>query len=445
MKLKAILGGIVLTSACIVPTTYAVGLPSPMELNQEATLLDVTIPLSLPVHVDSLGNVVIANNLEIRNKSYGAIEVQGIEVSGKNSWTLSDFDKDFSSERVGLKEFGFKINNEKVARNGYLPISKNKYVVNGESNKVLTYDVSVAPQKDAIFTDIADVTLTIDWYGDSNVDYVKLTEKDFEYVTATDEELIDEGILEHFVYNGTEEYVEIPDVIDGRPVITMDGMFLNNKSVKGVKLPNTDIESMNFTFKGCSSLEEVSELPQSIKTLDRTFSGCTSMEVAPKLPLNLDSKEGLTSTFRDCTNLKVAPEIPENIVYLKATFADCHSLEYAPELPSNTIHLFYTFKNCYSLKVTPEIPNTVKYMQGTFRGCDNLTDIPIIPNTVTEMSELFRSCDNLTGTLTVPSGVKYMTDIFRSTVKPITMEYNRGNTIAESVSVPSNVTKVVID
>lgn len=442
-------GSVLLSLLIMTPTfSYATTMDCPTSLNQDATLIDVVVPLSIPIDVDASGNVTTANNFDIDNNSFGPIEIVDISVTPKNSWTLEDFEKDYTDSKVGLKEFGFNIDGKNVPKNGVLPIGIGEYFIPANYSKNLSYDANIAPQKDVITdTTICDIVMVIDWYMNdfTNISYVKVTESDFDYVIATDEELIDEGITEHFVYRGTEEFIEIPSVIAGKEVTNMDGMFLNNTTVKAIKLPNTDIESMNFTFKGCSSLEYVSELPQSLKTLDRAFSDCTSLKIAPALPLNLDSRFGLVSTFRNCSSLLVAPEIPSNISYLTATFKGCTSLLKIPELNDNIISLFYAFSDCENIETIPELPKKLEVLDGTFRDCIKIAEFPNIPNSVYTMVDTFRGDTNIKGTLTIPKSVKTLDNILRGTIKDIVLQYEEGHIEAEAVSVPNNVTKVVIN
>lgn len=89
---------------------------TPKTLNKEETLIDVTVPLSLPVSVDSVGGVTVSNSVIIVNNTSGAIGVKGIRIEGSNGWSLTSFDKDYSSSKVGLKEFGFKLNGVEVEK-----------------------------------------------------------------------------------------------------------------------------------------------------------------------------------------------------------------------------------------------------------------------------------------------------------------------------------------
>lgn len=135
-------------------------LKTPVTLNQEATILDVVVPLSLPVSVDRDGVVTVANNVEVVNNSNGPIKISDVSIQSKDGWTLSDFDKDYSAERVGLKEYSFKIEGQEIRDSITLD-----RVVNGLDKCSISYDSNISPQKESIVgSNIADVVFTIDWY-----------------------------------------------------------------------------------------------------------------------------------------------------------------------------------------------------------------------------------------------------------------------------------------
>lgn len=155
----------ILTSLLIVGSSISVSantLTTPTIVNMEATILDVEVPLSMPINVDREGIVTTANNVTISNNSYGPIELSSISITPKNSWTLSDFDKDYSDSVLGLKEFGMEIDNESVDSSGLLNLS-NKFINGGETINI-GYNASVSPQKESIVdSNIADVVFTVGW------------------------------------------------------------------------------------------------------------------------------------------------------------------------------------------------------------------------------------------------------------------------------------------
>lgn len=147
------------TSVVTFPTDDK-SLKTPVTLTQEATILDVVVPLSFPVSVDSEGVVTVADNVEVVNNSNGPIKISDVSIQSKDGWTLSDFDKDYSTERVGSKECSFKIEGQEIRDSITLD-----RVVNGLDKCSISYDSNISPQKESIVgSNIADVVFTIDWY-----------------------------------------------------------------------------------------------------------------------------------------------------------------------------------------------------------------------------------------------------------------------------------------
>ena len=70
----------------------------------------VTVPSALPVSVNSMGDVFVANNAKIVNESAGAVEVKDVQFAPANGWAAVAFDKDFVGLAMNLKEIGFIIN-----------------------------------------------------------------------------------------------------------------------------------------------------------------------------------------------------------------------------------------------------------------------------------------------------------------------------------------------
>lgn len=81
------------------------------------------------------------------------------------------------------------------------------------------------------------------------------------------------------------------------------GVFLGNKNIENV-IFGENVEfyasSAKTLFSGCSSLINVSDLPDTITNMYETFLGCTSLVDAPYIP---SSVTDMRFTFFGCTNL----------------------------------------------------------------------------------------------------------------------------------------------
>lgn len=140
----------------------------PVVLNVEPMLLDVTVPASLTINVDNRGVVTTADNAKIVNNSLGAIVVSNVTLTGKDSWSVVDFQSDFSGVAVGSKKIGFSINDVQSGVDGGFTWSSQK--INGVKGEVkselpITYNANVPAQKDSINNlNVLDVSFVIGWF-----------------------------------------------------------------------------------------------------------------------------------------------------------------------------------------------------------------------------------------------------------------------------------------
>ena len=57
---------------------------------------------------------------------------------------------------------------------------------------------------------------------------------------------------------------------------------------------------MDYSFKGCTKLVEVSNITASVTDMERCFYGCAKLEQAPAIPENVTNME---DCFSDCNKL----------------------------------------------------------------------------------------------------------------------------------------------
>ncbi len=148
----------------------------------------------------------------------------------------------------------------------------------------------------------------------------------------------------------TEEYLVIPEEIDGKKVTKIGGSLTGYmKSVlRKVKIPNTVTVIGDGAFEYCTELEDVI-IPDSVTTIERSaFSNCTKLSKI-KLPNNLISIGQGAFSNSNLTSLK----LPDSLVSLEG-FEDCY----------------------FSTEII--IPENVTYIGG-FNYCD-LTDVKIPKN-----------------------------------------------------------------
>jgi len=144
----------------------------------------------------------------------------------------------------------------------------------------------------------------------------------------------------------------IPDVIDGRPVTSIESdAFDGCKKLTHITIPNSVTNIGDSAFSGCTSLTSVT-IPNSVTMIgDSVFSGCTSLSniTLPNSITNIGD-----SAFADCKNLTVITIPPRVISIGDSAFSGCTSL------------------------TNIAIPSSVTSMgEGVFDGCKSLTDIKI--------------------------------------------------------------------
>ena len=134
----------------------------PVELTQEASNFSVTVPTVLPVDIAADGTVTVSTDNKIINNSYGPIEIREVSVIPQNDWNLVDFETDFKTKEVNLKEFGFQLNDTNVEVSG--DCFTTFEVIPGNSEINFSYDANVATQKHALEDiEIAQVVFVVGW------------------------------------------------------------------------------------------------------------------------------------------------------------------------------------------------------------------------------------------------------------------------------------------
>ncbi len=262
-------------------------------------------------------------------------------------------------------------------------------------------------------------------------------------------------------YTGSDEWVIVPDEIDGYPVRVIGSRaFQQCAGIGTIEIPEGVERIEDRVFNGAADLESVI-LPDSV-----TYIGAYAFSNCPKLayfryPLELTEigyeNNGNFNIFRDCPSLKrisvpegvtripnrmfryaasleqvILPstlteiggnafeyctgigilEMPEHLERVEdAAFSGMTSLKRI-DLPDSVTYLgAWTFINCTSLEYfryplhLETVPNALNGSQSQFRGCTSLKRIDV-PEGVTRIPErLFRNADcleevNLPSTLT---------------------------------------------
>ena len=231
-----------------------------------------------------------------------------------------------------------------------------------------------------------------------------------------------------------EEISEYTTYIKGR-----DNWYKNGKpctALKSVILPNNGkLENMDCAFAKCSSLSEISTIPNTVESVVNTFYKCTELKSVKfaenneklyklsyafyksglqELEINTDSSlaaKPFNNTVTGCTSLK---KMTVNIKYMDSlsnlgSGANIEEFYFSSERLKN---LDYAFKGWKKLRVTSPIPSGVVSMVGTFEDCDTLEECPSIPDTVLNMSRCFYDCDYLVHCPEIGNNVEDMSYAF---------------------------------
>lgn len=153
-----------------------------------------------------------------------------------------------------------------------------------------------------------------------------------------------------------------------------------------------EVNNLSYTFKNCSELINMPELPAYIRVGIGTFEGCNNLTTTKSIPETL---ENMNSMFMNCKKIAKALDIPSRVRTAINTYRGC-AIEYPPKINSCCIKsLNSAFLDCVNLKETPQIPDSVEEMNSTFFGCTSLKKINNIPNKIKDLDNTFFGCTSL--------------------------------------------------
>lgn len=146
------------------------------------------------------------------------------------------------------------------------------------------------------------------------------------------------------------------------------GQILKENETKKVALKFGTMPNVTYMigcFNGCTSLVQVSDIPESVEDIHYCFDGCTELAQVSNIP---NSVKDMSYCFRGCTKLERVPNIPDSVKDMGYCFSGCTKLEQVPNIPAGVTNMEDCFNGCTSL-----ISATLKcgYLDGKFHYAFN--------------------------------------------------------------------------
>ena len=157
-------------------------------------------------------------------------------------------------------------------------------------------------------------------------------------------------------YTGPDKDIQVPETIDGMPVVSIaPGAFVNNDLVS-VNLPVSIKEIPTEAFTNCTTLQKVSLGTEVTKIGEKAFYGCSSLHTI-YMP---DTVKYIgDSAFAGCSELRNV-SLPKSLTHIgKEAFAFCAYAFERLEIPEGVTEISEcAFEGCYYVKELA-LPNTV--------------------------------------------------------------------------------------
>ncbi len=248
----------------------------------------------------------------------------------------------------------------------------------------------------------------------------------------------------------TDTILEIPETIDGLPVVEITSLGQAAETAEEIIIPDSVCTIGQEVFSYNEHIKRVT-LGNGITEIDRfAFEGCLNLEAVIFSNAVTGIGEG---AFRDCHSLQTI-QIPESVTWIgHSAFRDCSSLQ-SVTIPENVLDInSYAFRGCISLSGIWVDENNPCYTSDEFgvlfnddmsmliQAPGNLTGNYTIPESVMNVKGYaFENCPNLTGIFAEHIGDNFSTDshgVLFSADKTVLRQYPGG--LTGSYTIPEGV------
>lgn len=360
-------------------------------LNAEASTFSVSVPTSLPVWVDSSGAVTVSTSAKIVNNSSGPVQVSGVEVIGKNTWSLASFDADLTTKKVGTKEVGFYLNGDTTDQQGLNFNQSNWAEISGGSEQALDYNANIAPQSEALKEQIAEVVFTIGWslseQGSPDESGVNATyEVDKDKMSEALQGLTGTITFKNSVVvpDDYDTSVDVSDSGDGSVMAYISGQDAIIQADGGVLAPQDS--SVMFVGYGATSLDLSGMDTSKAQTMMYMISSCENLKTLDISNFNTSNTTNMSYMFDGCTSLTdldLSSFDTSKVDKMQSMFYDCNSLVSLNISSFNTYNvtdmssMFYNNSSLIDIDVSKFNTSSVNNMYGMFMDCSGIESLDL--------------------------------------------------------------------
>ena len=390
-----------------------------------------TVPVELPIVMDTKGNVAVSTNARIMNQSTKrGIQVSKVSTTLAEGWEAADYSDDFSEKETDTKEVGLALRGDTMSTDGSFNMTTDNWNIGKGGTLKLNMGAKLPLQSKTEKTKIATIGFTLDWKdgdvatsnpsagvsdigsiedgsdtgitedGENPSNALSMTEADAKAAGYSFSTYGNGLQITNFTNTDGATVINVPERIGGLKVLRIDNnAFSYNssarpklKNVTSVSLPDSVREIGESAFQFDANLTSIN-FPSNLEIIGNyAFAQCNSLTKAVLL-------DGLwkidDAAFQSCSLLKTI-RLPNSLTHLgNRVFNNCVNLTSVTIPGRVTIMGDSIFEGDISLKEAT-LNNGLRYTgSGMFKNCTNLQSIEL-PETLSNISYgTFNNCTSL--------------------------------------------------